>query len=60
MARKAGCAVVVVSLSGASLIVALAFVFDDLFYGFVLFLLALAGGGFVQALSGRHLLTGSK
>ena len=57
-ARRAGLALIAVSTLGSILVAVLGFYFGALYWGVILFFLALAAMGFVQLVTGRHLMTG--
>ena len=57
-ARLAGLGMVVTCMIGSILIAVLAYFFGPLYWGVILFFLALAGMGFLQLVTGRHLMSG--
>lgn len=59
-ARLAGLGVIVTCMVGSILVAVLAYFFGPLYWGVILFFLALAGLGFLQLITGRHLMTGTR
>lgn len=59
-ARSAGLGLMAASAVGAILIAVLAYFSGSLYWGALLFLLGLAGMGFLQLVTGRHLMTGGR